>query len=176
MINLSVVENPSFFPPKLDPDINYRSYFVVALSGFEARDKAVREIFRRFGTQNYERVMVFIYDPFQRQHGEVKMCFRKDDETPLQIPAFIVTPRHPNTWDTLPKKCVRVNRGLISRFLKEEEGEMHLFDLINDLFVFCYEGKFEKATQDLMKKELLLRIKSVWKEARSLVGVSFTLI
>ena len=120
--------------------------------------------------------MVFIYDPFQRQHGEVKRCFRKDDETPLEIPAFVVTPKHPTSWETPPKNCVRVNRGLISRFLKEEEGEMHLFDFITDLHVFCCEGKFEKATQDLIKKELLLRIKSVWKEAKSLVGVSFTLI
>lgn len=178
MINLPVVENPRFFPPKLDESTHYPSYFILALSGFEERDKPIREVFRTFGTQNYKYTMVFIYDPFQEQHYDVKECFKKDNETPLEIPAFVVTTKHPNIWESQPKNCVRVNRGLISVLLKkgeaEKEGEMHLFDFITDLHAFCSEGKFKKVHQHVIEEKLLHRIKTVWKEAKGLVGVSFS--
>lgn len=128
MINLPVVENPNFFPPKLDEAAHYTSYFVLVLSGFEDRDKPIREVFRRFGTQNYKYAMVFIYDPFQRQHYEVKECFKRDDDIPLEIPAFVVTTKHPNIWKSQPKNCVRVNRRMIDQLLDEKGGEMHLFE------------------------------------------------
>lgn len=178
MINLPVVENPKFFPPKLDETARYPSYFILLLSGFEDRDKPIREVFRRFGTQNYENTMVFIYDPFQKQHHDVKKCFKKDVEIPLEIPAFVVTPKHPNFWVNQPKNCVRVDRGMISMLLKEShderEGEMYLFDFITDLHTFCCEGKFQKAHQHLLEEKLKSRIKSVWKEAKDLVGVSMS--
>ena len=97
----------------------------------------------------------------------MKECFKRDDDIPLEIPAFIVTTNHPNTWKSQPKNCVRVNRGMINLLLKKSKDE--------NLHVFCCEGTFKKAHQHVLEERLKSRIKSVWKEAKGLVGVSISL-
>lgn len=169
---MTVVVNPAYFPPRLGK-ADFKSYFLLILSGLEKRDEAIENVFLKFGSQYYKNSMVFIYDPYQEQHNEIIACFEEKHKTPVEVPAFVVTNEHPSSWENA-LNCVKVNRGFFDIFL--QKGDIYLFDLLVDFHGFCAKNELNKANEKIINEKIFFRLKSVWSEAKEILGVSLSLM